>query len=90
MEPVESDIRGLINWCVGVVWVGIYKHVWSQLGLLCRYFFVRFHLQSIYDVYGTLGFIHKWCPLVILVVFVLGWAGVPGKYFFSKLSQVGY
>ena len=51
---------------------------------------MRLHLKSVYNVYGTLGFIHKWCPLVILVVFVLGWAGVPGKSFFSKLSQVGH
>ena len=27
MEPVELDIRGMINWCVRCGWVGMYEHV---------------------------------------------------------------
>lgn len=56
---------------------------------LCRYFFVRFHLREVYDVYGAISFIQKWCPLLVLVMFGMDRVGMLCKPF-SKLPQVEY
>ena len=56
---------------------------------LCRYFFVRFHLRQVYEVYGAISFIQKWCPLLVLVVFGMDRVGMLCKPF-SKLPQVKY
>jgi len=56
---------------------------------LCRYFFVRFHLRQVYDMYGAISFVQKWCPLLVLVTFGMDRVGMLCKPF-SKLPQVKY
>ena len=49
---------------------------------------MKLRLQRIYDVYGLLGAVHNWCPLIVIVLYLLSKVSIAYRCFFMRLSQV--
>lgn len=54
------------------------------------YFFMKFKLDQLYDVYGTLGRVHHWAPLLVISVIILAKVSPLLSGFLSKLAQVTF
>ena len=49
---------------------------------------MKLRLRRIYDVYGLLGAVHNWCPLIVIVLYLLSKVSIAYRCFFMRLSQV--
>ena len=49
---------------------------------------MKLRLRHIYDVYGLLGAVHNWCPLVVIMLYLLSKVSIAYRCFFLRLSQV--
>lgn len=49
---------------------------------------MKLKFRHMYDVYGALATVHYYCPLVVILLYLLSKISVAYRCFFTRLSQV--